>query len=192
MRNKYKAQAVYYHTEWKRTISLVELEQFRDKSNKSLKNQNILYFASRFEYRVYQHLVELFGAESVVCQCPVSIYPATKCCPNGKNWTIDFMIRANREAKRPTMFVEAKGMITETFMDNLIALEMFNQKVFNCLYILFDSAIPEKNRIIKNLLESKGKDKPNHPSKRILTLEKFLCEQRLNLQYSSQKEEVTQ
>ena len=192
MGNKYKAQAVYHHLEWDRPMNPFELEKFRNLSNKSLKAHNILYFASRFEYRVYQHLVELFGAESVVCQCPVSIYPASKCCPNGKNWTVDFMVRANRERKRSVMFVEAKGMVTNTFMDNLIALEMFNQQVFNCLYVLFESAIPTKNRIIKNLLKSQGENQPNHPSKRILTLDKFLRSQHLNLQYYSQKEEVAQ
>ncbi len=176
-RQKYNATSVYYHQEWKRTITPIELEQFRDLNRKSLKQQNILYFASRFEYKVYRALTDLFGVDDVVCQVPVPIYPPTSCCPNGKRWVVDFLVKANQLEQRQTMFIEAKGVVTTTFMDSLVALELHNLSVFDSLYLLFDRAIPEKNRVIKNLLHNGDITQSSHPRHRILLLSDFVQQQ---------------
>ncbi len=68
------------------------------------------------------------------------------------------------------MLVEAKGRLTETFTRNLAFLEQTNPTAFERFYLLFHRAIPQGNKLIRNLMSTDVKD-------RILTLSQFLQKQ---------------
>ena len=86
------------------------------------------------------------------------------------------MVKPDEERKRPFMLIEAKGMVTDAFLNNLIMLEVASPLIFDSLYVLFDRTVPHC-RTIDNLLKSNGASKPNHPRNRFLLLSKFLEKQ---------------
>lgn len=164
-KNKYRAKGVYWLLSEQRCLSLEESNWY--KKNKQF--NDIAYFASLFELKVYQTLIEMFGFNNVIRQYPLYILPKGRCYPKGKQWVIDFAIKSNHYHKRPLMLIEAKGYPTDSFLSNLALLEAVNPAVFRQLTIVFDRNIPS-HRMITNLR------KTNHQSDfgKVLLLDEFV------------------
>ena len=165
--NKYKAHPVYWDRETRSVITRASLPKHYQKYGKLNLPEHILYFASKFEFQVYQALVKLYGVNAVIHQYPLPIISEGKCYPIGKDWRIDFAVKPSIDSSFPIMLVEAKGRLTETFTRNLAFLEQTNPTAFARFYLLFHRAIPKGNKLIKNLMNTDVKD-------RILTLSQFL------------------
>lgn len=173
--NKYGAKGVYWNISQRRCLSKEEVRSYRSRNKKS--SNDLLYFASRFELNVYQHLIDLFGFHAVICQYPISLFPPGQCYPKGKQWRIDFAIKPNRCTKEPLMLIEAKGLPTEAFLTNLATLEALHPHLFNSLYLLFDKIIPQKNKVISNLLKARHSKAYKYAKDRILLLDEFVDQQ---------------
>ena len=65
------------------------------------------------------------------------------------------------------MLIEAKGVLTEACISNLVTLEVTHPEYFNALYLLFERALPTSNRVIGRLLKTDFQH-------RILLLEQFV------------------
>ncbi len=172
--NKYQARSVYWNVETQTVVDRASWSIPYQKSGKL--PPNIVYFASTFEFKVYQALVDLYGVNSVIHQYPLPIISKCKCYPLGQDWRIDFAIKPSIKEAFPTMLVEAKGYPTETFTKNLAFLEQTNPTAFERFYLLFHKAIPKGNKLIKNLLSTDVKD-------RILTLSQFVRNKATNEAY---------
>ena len=149
--NKYNATGVYYNLEKRKTLTEGEIYYYR-KLNcyQREKRHEIVFFASKFEFKVFQALSEIFGHDNILPQHHVPIIFPGKCYPFGKEWAIDFAIKPAR-SRTTGLFVEAKGMCTQNFLHNLAMLEANNPRVFEKLVIVFDTSIPIKHSIIANL-----------------------------------------
>ena len=168
--NKYKAHSVYWDLEAQSIVQKTDLLKRYQKYGKLNLPEHISYFASKFEFQVYQALVKLYGVNAVIHQYPLPIISEGKCYPIGKDWKIDFAVKPSIDSSFPIMLVEAKGRLTETFTRNLAFLEQTNPTAFERFYLLFHRAIPQGNKLIRNLMSTDVKD-------RILTLSQFLQKQ---------------
>ncbi len=168
--NKYKAHSLYWDLEAQSIVQKTDLLKRYQKYGKLNLPEHISYFASKFEFQVYQALVKLYGVNAVIHQYPLPIISEGKCYPIGKDWKIDFAVKPSIDSSFPIMLVEAKGRLTETFTRNLAFLEQTNPTAFERFYLLFHRAIPQGNKLIRNLMSTDVKD-------RILTLSQFLQKQ---------------
>lgn len=152
--NKYGSKGVYWDANNRRILESNEVAWLRFGGKKKGMN-NIIFFASKFEFTVYKTLTQMFGVYAVVVQHPVPLLPAGICCPQGKKWLVDFAIKADPRINRPLILVEAKGYPTETFLANLSCLEVVNPTAFQNLSLVFDRSIP-KRRVLQNLREARN------------------------------------
>ncbi|MDJ0690442.1 MAG: hypothetical protein QNJ41_18275 [Xenococcaceae cyanobacterium MO_188.B32] len=182
--NKYHAKKVYYDTSNRMMVSQAMIACYRHKGKLKLPS-DILCFDrgtpvtagtvvlrrcngdSKFEFKVYRTLVDLFGSHAVICHYPIELIPSGQCYPEGKDWKIDFAIKPSLYAKEPSMLIEAKGVLTESCISNLVTLELTHPEYFNALYLIFERALPTTNRVIRRLLKTDFQH-------RILLLEQFV------------------
>lgn len=164
--NKYRAKKVYYNTSNRMMVSQAMIACYRHQGKLKLPSE-ILCFDSKFEFKVYRTLVDLFGSHAVICQYPIELIPSGQCYPSGKDWKIDFAIKPSLYAQKPSMLIEAKGVLTPGCISNLVTLELTHPEYFNALYLLFERALPTKNRVIRRLLKTDFQH-------RILLLEQFV------------------
>jgi hypothetical protein len=170
---KYKAKAVYFDSRKRVVIGKDEAERYRVKGKLKLPD-DISRFDSQHEFKVYLELCRIYGAERVVRQCPVRIYPPGLCYPKGKTWKIDFGIACSILPWEIEHYVEAKGAFLPEFAHTLASLETLDYEIFHSLYLVFPESIPKGNRIIRSLTTSKYQH-------RLLTLEELSCLRHLPL-----------
>jgi hypothetical protein len=150
---KYKAKAVFWDTEKQTVIDKSEVERYRVKNRLKLPN-TIARFDSQHEFKVYLELCRMYGADRVIRQFPVEIFPKGICYPKGKHWKVDFAIKSNGRLPTIFAFVEAKGAFLPEFAHTLAALEWSEPDVFNSLIVVFGNSIPTENKVITSLLNS--------------------------------------
>lgn len=134
---KYKAKAVFWHTEWKMVLDKSNLEEYRSKNRLKLPD-NVFRFDSQHEFKVYLELCRMYGTDRVIRQYPVEIIPPGYCYPKGKTWKVDFAIK--NVGQLPTVFalVEAKGFFLPEFAYTL-ALLLSNEGIDRLqIYTFFD------------------------------------------------------
>lgn len=156
---KYRAKPLYYCHQ---TCAVIKPDRVKKLSVSAKKS--LTYFASSHEFNVYRVLLESGLYSQIELQPQIEVIPPgiTTCYPKGKYWKADFMTCVN---SKPTMLVEAKGMLTKDFLLTLALLELNNLELFNKLWIIFPTVIPA-NLIIKRLQKTAMKE-------RILTLGGF-------------------
>ncbi len=165
--NKYSARGTYWHKSEQRCLTKTEAIWY--KANKD-SSQELVYFDSLFELKVYRTLTQMFGFYAIEIKYPVLLLPQGRCHPKGKKWTIDFAVKPERQSKRPLMLVEAKGVPTESFLAQLAVLEVTNPAIFKSLFLLFERQIPSK-KMITNLRKTH-----NYALGKILLLSEFVEE----------------
>jgi hypothetical protein len=127
MTNKYGAKPFYLGRETgKRTVSK---QQPTDD-----------FFASEFEYEVYQELLRWVPKELIERQYKVMIKPKTFRYP-AMYWTADFAIldlRTNLDStfKKPFALIEAKGFVTNDFKIRIKLLEYIQPLLYSRLVII--------------------------------------------------------
>lgn len=122
-KNKYQANPCYFSP----SLGIVTNQKI---------SLDAIYFASRFELRVYQRLCDSFGIKNVKTQVPLLIKPESKNYPR-LVWHCDFRVM------KPTsddeyVNVEAKGFLTPEFKRNLQYLEFFSPYDFDRLMLVGD------------------------------------------------------
>lgn len=150
---KYKAKAVFWHTEWETVLDKSSLEEYRSKNRLKLP-EHVFRFDSQHEFKVYLELCRMYGADKVVRQYPVQVIPPGYCYPKGKSWKIDFYIGRESTCFGSSLFVEAKGFFLPEFAHNLASFEQKNINAFKKLIIVFGNSIPIENKVVKALLNS--------------------------------------
>lgn len=170
---KYKAKAVFFDLD-KRTVVNKDDVLVRRGKNSLVLPDNVTRFDSQHEFKVYLELCRMYGAENIVRQYPVEIYPPGLCYPKGKNWKVDFAIKAPYKLLKPYIFAEAKGAFLPEFAHTLASVECYQPEVFDDLYIVFGSSFPIENRVISSLVNSSFEY-------RLLTLKELQCLQHLPL-----------
>ena len=163
--NKYSARGTYWHKSEQRCLSKTESNWYKAHKNQA---QDIVYFDSLFELKVYRTLTQMFGFYAIEIKYSVFLLPKGRCHPRGKKWTIDFAVKPERQSERPLMLVEAKGFPTESFLAQLAVLEATNPAAFNSLFLIFDKEIPP-NRVLTNLKKTN-----NYALGKILLLSEFV------------------
>lgn len=168
---KYKAKAVYYDSNKRVVMPKGIVEEYRTPRGLRLPD-GVFRFDSQHEFKVYLELCRIYGADGIIRQRRVEIYPSGLCYPKGKTWKIDFAIRNNDPYDPIAHYVEAKGAFLPEFAHTLASLERVDYDVFHSLYLVFPDSIPSGNRIIRSLMNSNYK---HH----LLTLEELSCLQHL-------------
>lgn len=150
---KYRSSPVFWDLLSRRVIDTSEVEKYRSKGRLKLPN-HIQRFDSTLEFNVYQKLVDLFGANRIVMQHPLLIFPPGYCYPKGKKWRVDFAIKFSPNSNSFVLFVEAKGAILPDFRHTLSALENHDDRSFSRLRIVFGHGVPQDSAFIRNLLKT--------------------------------------
>lgn len=122
--SKYSAKPVYY--------SLIDERAYRRKPTE-VRNADLIYFPSTFEYLVYQELKTLVGEQRLHLQVPLKIKPATTIYPE-LVWHCDFRVYSKDNANYVNF--EAKGDATREFKRNLQYLEFFSPDEFSRLMVV--------------------------------------------------------
>lgn len=156
--SKYRAKALYLNISTNEIIEANKIDNFS-------KDTRLVYFASRYEYRVFLALQNCFDFHLIEHQKKIEVIPKNRitCFPNGKYWKVDFAVKRKNNSR---MLIEAKGCLTKEFLMNLTLLELNNQECFNRLWIVFPRKIPN-NLILKRLLKTSMEN-------RIMTLERLI------------------
>lgn len=150
---KYKAKAVFWDTKKETVIDKSGVERYRVKDRLKLPN-TIARFDSQHEFKAYLELCRMYGADRVIRQFPVEIFPKGDCYPKGKYWKVDFAIKSAGQLASIANYVEAKGAFLPEFAYTLAALEWSEPDIFNSLVVVFSGSIPLENRMVCSLLNS--------------------------------------
>lgn len=110
--NKYNANSLYYCQQTGKIF-----QERQDNSN--------FFFASIFEYRVYQALIEITHPNLISLQVPILIKHASKNYP-AIFWKCDFRIYKNHYDKNEYINIEAKGVATKEFKRILKYMDWFS------------------------------------------------------------------
>ena len=150
---KYGSKPVVWDLTRECVVSSNNLEIYRKGGKLKLLN-GLVKFDSTHEFKVYLELIRIYGAKRVDLHYPIEAIPKGQCYPNGKTWKVDFAIRRNSLYPKHICYVEAKGIFTTEFTYTLAFLEQTNYTAFKNLFVVFPSKMPERNRVVKNLLRS--------------------------------------
>jgi hypothetical protein len=149
---KFRAKVVYWNLVTKNVVSAQSVEQYRVNNRLKLPDC-ICRFDSQLEFKVYLELVRMYGAEKIIRQYPLEIFPESYCYPRGKVWKVDFAIKRNASSYLPSLFVEAKGAFLPEFAVALAAFEALNPDDFDKVHIIFGNTFPKESRVFRNLLK---------------------------------------
>lgn len=171
--SKYYSRRVYYNILNQTHVGAEEARKlYRDKKGKYSLPDEIIAFDSKFEFKMYQLLINTWGTKHVAYQYEVELLPPTLCHPLGKDWRVDFVISQPQQGV--IAFIETKGFINDWFLTTLATLEVTNPEVFHRLYLVFDTKVPTKHHVIKNLLKVKQVNQGILPRQRIMTFKGFV------------------
>ena len=150
---KYKAKVVYWDSKRQITISHENALKWK-MENKGKLPKFIYRFESTHEFLVYLELVRMFGAERIVRQHKLHIFPPSACYPHGKVWRVDFAILTLSYGEDFDFYVEAKGLFLPDNRVTLACLEQYNFAAFNRLRIVFTNNIPIEHRLVASINRS--------------------------------------
>lgn len=98
------------------------------------KPKDAIFFASTFEFEVYQQLLLLVGKQNLELQVPIKIKDKTDAYP-AIYWRCDFRIR-KPFSRGEYLNIEAKGIPTREFKRNIQYVELFSPNEFKQLLII--------------------------------------------------------
>ena len=157
MTHKYRAKPIYYDLLKNEQLTRNEVDFYKD-NYPSYYRDEIAFFASTFEFNVYQALLSKFSKSWIKLQHPVEIIGKGICYPKGKIWLADFAI-VNPSSNFLIAIVEAKGVLTKDFVLTLASLESMQPQLFQKVHLVFSDVIPTQNQVIKRLFRSSHRDK---------------------------------
>lgn len=150
---KNTAKPVFYNLKSQTVLTFEYVERYRENGKLKLP-KDIHKFDSTHEFKVYLHLIRMYGVRRVMLQHRIPVVPKGLCYPGGKNWRVDFAINNYPNLHRIDYIVEAKGIFTTEFAYTLALLEQNDPESFSKLRVVFCKTLPTKNRIITALLKT--------------------------------------
>lgn len=147
---KYSAKYVYWDTQKQVVLPPSDIEIHRYNGRLKLP-KHIVRFDSHHEFRVYIELCRMYGSKCISRQYKVKTIEPCTCYPTGKYWKVDFAVSLPGSMFFYDYLIEAKGVITSEFINNLVLIEQTGFEAFESLYIVFPHIVPANNKVIKAL-----------------------------------------